>query len=140
MTIQSSHVITYSRNHVTFSPKHAPVPEQRHVPFVRELGEEEVEDDDGDERLDEAFGARPPDAAGARAAGESFVATDQTDRPAEEKALGDPFKNLPVLDAHLAVVPVRLVRDAERLDRDEPPAGDVVQGDEPGPLKNWSYQ
>src|SRR5689334_23765696 len=54
---------------------------------------------DGDEAGDEAFGAGAADAAGAAAAGEALVATDQADGAAEEEALVDAFHDLPGVDA-----------------------------------------
>ena len=60
------------------------------VPARGQLGEEEVEDDDGEEAFDEAFGAGPADAAGAGAAGETFVAGDQANGGAEEDAEDEP--------------------------------------------------
>src|SRR4051812_38206576 len=57
------------------------------IPLLEQLGEEKVKHDNGDEAGDEAFGARAADAGRAAAAGKTFVAADQPDRAAEEKAL-----------------------------------------------------
>src|SRR5437763_14557543 len=73
-------------------PKYACRPVDRQIPLLRHLREEEVQDDDGDEAGDEAFGARPADTAGAGAAGKAFVAADHPDGGAEEDALDDAFK------------------------------------------------
>src|SRR5205823_4466625 len=53
-------------------------PVDRQIPLLEQLGEEEVEDDDGQEAGDEAFGAGAADAGGAAGAGEALVATDQS--------------------------------------------------------------
>src|SRR5439155_5040824 len=90
-------------------------------------GEEEVEDDDGQEAGDEAFGAGAADAGGAAGAGEALVATDQPDGAAEEEALADALEDLPVVDSLGGVLPVGLVGDAEEFGGDDPPAQHAEQ-------------
>src|SRR5206468_12061857 len=99
-------------------------PVDRQIPLLEQLGEEEVEDDDGEEAGDEAFGAGAADAAGAAGAGEALVATDQPDGAAEEEALGDAFEELPVVDGVGGILPVGLVGDAEEFGGDDPSAQD----------------
>ena len=95
------------------------------VPARGQLGEEEVEDDDCEEALDEAFGAGASDAAGAGAAGETFVAGDQADGGAEEDAFADAFEDLPMLDGAAGVFPEGFVGNGQGFDGDEPSAGDA---------------
>src|SRR3954465_11899475 len=94
----------------------------RDVPLLDQLREEEVQHDDRDEALHEAFGARAADAAGAAAAGEAFVATNEPNRAAEEEALEPALEDLPRVHALRRVIPVRLRGDAEELRRDHVPA------------------
>src|SRR5882724_4512539 len=89
-----------------FLPKHASISVQRRVPILRQFGEKEIEHDDRQETFDKAFRARSPHAACARAAGEAFETGDQTNRPSKKSALEDAFKNLPMLHAMPAVLPI----------------------------------
>lgn len=102
----------------------APDAIQRHVPFGRNLREKEVQDNDGDETVDEALGARLADPAGAGAAGESFVAGNQGDGGAEEDGLDDAFEDLPVVDAAGGELPVGAFGNSEGFDGDQPAADD----------------
>src|SRR5258708_2843497 len=86
---------------------------QGDVPVFRDLGEEEVEDDDGHEAGDKALCTRFPDAAGARAAVDSFVAGDVADRAAEEDAFHQALVALPMVDAHAREFPVGGLGHAE---------------------------
>src|SRR5688572_26319835 len=67
-------------------PEQAAHAVNREIPVLQQLREEEIQHDDRDEALHEALRARAADAAGAAAAGEALVATDQPDGPAEEEA------------------------------------------------------
>src|ERR1043165_841292 len=101
--------------------------EDGHVPVFGDLREKEVKDDDSDEALDKALGAGAADAAGAGAAGEAFVATDQADGTAKEEALEDAFEDLPVVYALGGVLPEGLGGDAEEFNGDEPAAEHAEQ-------------
>src|SRR5947209_4735690 len=92
------------RNSITLLSKHAAHAEEREVPLLEEFGEEEVLHDDCDEAGDEGFSAGSTDAAGAGAAGETFVAADQTDASAEKGGFEDAFKDLPVVHAERGVL------------------------------------
>src|SRR5205807_1782526 len=109
------------------SSKQSLDPVNRQIPLLQQLREEEVQDDDSQEAGDEAFGARPADAAGAAGAREALVATDQADRAAEEEALVDAFHDLPSVDRLGGVCPVGLLGDAEEFRGDDPPAQDAQQ-------------
>src|SRR5438094_920845 len=68
---------------------------KRHVRLLGDFRENEILHDDYEKARDEALGAGAADAAGARPAVKSFVATDQPDRSAEEDALEQPLHDLP---------------------------------------------
>src|SRR4051794_26261276 len=98
---------------------------ERLVPVLGDLREEEVEDDDRNEAEDEALGAGPADAACSGAAVEALVAGDDADRAAEEDAFDEALVERPQVHAHAGVLPVGLVRDAELLGGNRPPAEDT---------------
>src|SRR5437764_451102 len=104
----------------TLSSKNAAAPVQRRVPLLRQLGEEKIENDDGDKAFHKTFRTRPAHTARARSAGETFVAPDQANRAAKENALDDSFHNLPVFHTRAAVFPVRAAGHTEVDHGDEP--------------------
>ena len=77
-----------------------------------------------EEAGDKRFGAGPSHAVGAGAAGESLVATDQPDGPAEEEGIDEPFVDLPHFHAGAGVMPERAGGNAQEFHADEPPADD----------------
>ena len=85
-----------------------------------QVSNEKVECENDDKDGDEGLGACSSDAFGAVAAGEAFVAADQSDAPAEEDALEDAGEHVPSEDVDGRVFPVGARGDVVDADGDEP--------------------